>query len=568
MPKTKLEKYLGVKRSDWKKRWPINCRLEWQGKILYYKWVKWKPIDLSKTQAWEVGPEWKTKSIKVVKKTTVRSIFLTLPGKGNRTVKWEFAIPEKDFFTWLYWLMVSIQKHGGTPISDERLQGLGMKDTRKGKIRSLRGTNVFEKEHPVFIDAVAIYEKGGRLSPRRKDGLLTGDSGDEYKIHSSKKGKGGWGLVLGSERMKWKMVGPHKPIVVKCAPMANLTGGGGEKRVAHDQGTALIREGLILSAIGLHPNIVKMFDAVATDRCAYVFLEKGEWDLKHVKQEYLNPMRILDISIGMLSGLVHMHGRRIFHLDIKPDNVMVFMDGTTKLIDFGMGICRSIDSKEYVKRKGTPGTPDFGATDGYMPPETWTKMPTKGAEIARHFEMRDCYAAGMTILDGLICPFYGMKKYKAKWGQGRVKEVRKLEYWTKEIDKRLKTEADKTMLYICTLARHMIKENPALRLTVQQSLEGFKRVKKSVQKGVQKGVDKGVQVIEIAPIRESPKKKAPTRSRKKYKIQAAEDFLAKIKQYERPKRTSRPAKRIETKHDTISSNSAFKFFEELERKNS
>ena len=122
----------------------------------------------------------------IKKETKVRSVFLTQPGKGNKTTEWQLAIPEKDFMTWLYWLIISIQKHSNITMQVERLKNVGLKDSRIGKIKSIRGLGSFEKEHPMFINAAAIYESGGTLAPRRTDktNLLTGDSGDLYKIHS------------------------------------------------------------------------------------------------------------------------------------------------------------------------------------------------------------------------------------------------------------------------------------------------------------------------------------------------------------------------------------------------
>ena len=561
MPKTKLNKFLGVKGSGWKKMWPIDCRLQWEGKFLQYKWIIWKRIDLSKIQAWNVGPEWKTKSIKLVKQTRVRSIFLTVSGKGEETTKWEFAVPEKHFFTWIYWLIVSIQKHGKMPVSEERLKGLGMKDSRKGKIRALHGINQFDPEHPIFVNATALYESGEELSPRRENRMITGDSETQYKVQKKIK-SGGGGAIYSLERMKWKMIGPHKPVVAKVAPMVgDLYGLKGNKKAVAEDGKALIREGRILSAIGEHPNIIRIVDAVASDRCVYVFLEKGEYDLGDLSGKgKLAPGKILDLSIGFLSGLEHMHRRRIYHLDMKPDNVLIFDDGTPKVIDFGITVCRAIDSKEIAKNKGGKDkNGKVAGTVGYLPPESWNNFPTIGKEISKRFEMRDSYAAGMTILDALIGPVYGLKYKEKLVPQHRTLEKKKLEYWIKKIDKKLKTETNKTMKYICTLAKHMIKEEPALRLSVQQSLAGLKRIKEDMP------------VVTISPRKKTSKRFDHTKRRDmkapKPRIKSTDELLATAKGQGTSRRPSRPGKKSPTKHDAVTRSSAFKFFEELERKN-
>ena len=37
----------------------------------------------------------------------------------------------------------------------------------------------------------------------------------------------------------------------------------------------------------------------------------------------------------MVAGLAHCHARGVWHLDIKPDNILVSADGRAKVTDFG-----------------------------------------------------------------------------------------------------------------------------------------------------------------------------------------------------------------------------------------
>jgi serine/threonine protein kinase len=53
------------------------------------------------------------------------------------------------------------------------------------------------------------------------------------------------------------------------------------------------------------------------------------------------------------AGLEHAHGQGIIHRDLKPENVVITLDGTTKLMDFGLA--RSMASR-YTTEGMVEGT--------------------------------------------------------------------------------------------------------------------------------------------------------------------------------------------------------------------
>ena len=79
-------------------------------------------------------------------------------------------------------------------------------------------------------------------------------------------------------------------------------------------------------------------------------------------------------AIGLLQPIMNavafLHHKRINHLDIKPDNIMVTRDEQPVLIDFG----QSMHFKGSGKGTSTKKVP--GATDGFAPPEQYAGIQT------------------------------------------------------------------------------------------------------------------------------------------------------------------------------------------------
>ncbi|CUE89440.1 protein kinase, putative, partial [Bodo saltans] len=44
---------------------------------------------------------------------------------------------------------------------------------------------------------------------------------------------------------------------------------------------------------------------------------------------------MLSYSVQIASGLQHLHSKRMLHLDLKPDNILCFVENRVKLCDFG-----------------------------------------------------------------------------------------------------------------------------------------------------------------------------------------------------------------------------------------
>jgi serine/threonine protein kinase len=96
------------------------------------------------------------------------------------------------------------------------------------------------------------------------------------------------------------------------------------------------REGRILSKVR-HPNVVQATDVFTENGTAYLVMEyvHGETLKSVMKKRTLTPSEIEGITASLVAALSATHDARVFHLDIKPTNVMVQEDGKVVLIDFG-----------------------------------------------------------------------------------------------------------------------------------------------------------------------------------------------------------------------------------------
>lgn len=92
-------------------------------------------------------------------------------------------------------------------------------------------------------------------------------------------------------------------------------------------------------AVLSHPNIVKIYDVGFTDRIQFIVMEyiDGITLKEFIEQQgVLKWKDCVHFIIQILRALQHAHDRGIVHRDIKPQNIMLFPDGTIKVMDFGI----------------------------------------------------------------------------------------------------------------------------------------------------------------------------------------------------------------------------------------
>jgi serine/threonine protein kinase len=162
-----------------------------------------------------------------------------------------------------------------------------------------------------------------------------------------------------------------------------------------------------------HPNIVRVYDAVAHERDCYMVMELisgmtlSQFSRALQRDNVALPMTVSAFIVGeLLRALSYAHqvktdaGSVIVHRDVSPQNVMVTATGEVKLMDFGIARFASEETQgSFVKGKLQ-----------YMPPEQLRKQTRKPTV--------DLYAVG-AILHELI----DGRRFRGKLDQAKLVQM-------------------------------------------------------------------------------------------------------------------------------------------------
>ncbi|XP_050343124.1 serine/threonine-protein kinase stk11 isoform X1 [Nymphalis io] len=149
-----------------------------------------------------------------------------------------------------------------------------------------------------------------------------------------------------------------------------------------------------------------------------------------------------DYFIQLLDGLEYLHGQGVVHKDIKPGNLLLTLDQTLKITDFGVAEALDMFSPEDTCYTGQ-GSPAF------QPPEI-----ANGAEQFSGVKV-DIWSSGVTLYNMTTgrYPFEGDNVYRLLEAIGRGEPA---------------PPPSSVGVLLETLLMHMLKRNPDERPTVQE----------------------------------------------------------------------------------------------------
>ena len=162
----------------------------------------------------------------------------------------------------------------------------------------------------------------------------------------------------------------------------------GKQEEFNDQREKFCKEAQRLSMLH-NANIVKVYDLFDENGTSYYVMDliNGE-SLKEKLEREDKPMseaQVLGVLRQLLDALQEVHSQGLWHMDLKPGNIMIDQKGVVRLIDFGA-------SKQFDASKGgAVSTSAISFTKGYAPLE---QMDMKYDKFG---PWTDIYALGATL---------------------------------------------------------------------------------------------------------------------------------------------------------------------------
>ncbi|KAJ4912620.1 CBL-interacting serine/threonine-protein kinase 12 [Raphanus sativus] len=206
-----------------------------------------------------------------------------------------------------------------------------------------------------------------------------------------------------------------------------------------------------------HPNIVQLFEVMATKSKIYFVMEyvRGGELFNKVAKGRLKEEVARRYFQQLISAVTFCHARGVYHRDIKPENLLLDENGNLKVSDFGLSAV-----SDQIRQDGLFHT--FCGTPAYVAPEV---LARKGYDAAK-VDIWSCGVVLFVLMAGYL-PFHDrnvMAMYK-KIYRG---EFRCPRWFSPELTR---------------LCSRLLETNPEKRFTFPEIMEnswfkkGFKHVK-------------------------------------------------------------------------------------------
>ncbi len=215
-----------------------------------------------------------------------------------------------------------------------------------------------------------------------------------------------------------------------------------------------------ITAVISHPNVVKVYSAGRDQDHYFIAMELvggGSLDERIQEEGALPENRVLEIAGELAQGLSAANDAGMIHRDIKPGNILLSEEGTSKIVDFGLArILESVDRDEG----------EIWATPYYVPPE---KLYLKMEDFRS-----DIYSLGATLFHALA----GQPPYSADTAS--IDELKAIK------DKAISLEmfSPNVSVTTCGLIDRMMERNPEDRYSsYAEMIEHLSFARKKILEG-------------------------------------------------------------------------------------
>lgn len=124
-----------------------------------------------------------------------------------------------------------------------------------------------------------------------------------------------------------------------------------------------------------HDNVVscRKVNLAANGNAMELIMEHGgDTVLTHLERKTFPLDRYEDVCLQLINGIAYLHSMKVYHRDLKLENLVMNADGTVKIIDFGLAVqLKDNDEKLY----------SCCGTKGYLAPEVLDRSHYYGDDV-------------------------------------------------------------------------------------------------------------------------------------------------------------------------------------------
>lgn len=164
-----------------------------------------------------------------------------------------------------------------------------------------------------------------------------------------------------------------------------------------------------------------------------------------------------EIIKGICEGLLHLHDKRILHLDLKPGNILVDEHMVPKIADFGLSVCLRED-------QNWASTLNLYGSLGYLPPEFFRGQPGFASDI---------YSLGVIIVEMVT----GQKGYP--------EDENVVENWRNRLEGSDQRDTQLEQVIVCTkIGMECMDSDPKKRPAASHIVDTLDKTSRTVETGI------------------------------------------------------------------------------------